>query len=248
MTGLEAAVEAFSRHTRIAFQFSGGRDSTAALHVLRPLWDKMAIYTLNTGDAWPETLGVTAAMEQLVGRPFTVIRSNAPEYWRVMGNPSDVVPTGRTPMGLLVKDGEPISDRFACCTANIMRPMHECMAADGITLIVRGTRAADYEVPPVLSGERDDQFEYLYPIESWSDAQVAEYIEQHQLPVSPIYAAGAPHGSDCLHCTAWWGDGRLPYLREHYPVVFTRLKRHIARVHDAITDQFKPLTEGAIHG
>ena len=62
----------------------------------------------------------------------------------------------------------------------------------------------------------DNQFEYLYPIESWSDAQVAEYIEHHQLPVSPIYAAGAPHGSDCLHCTAWWDDGRLPYLREHY--------------------------------
>jgi len=245
MTGLEAAVEAFSHHTRIAFQFSGGRDSTAALHVLRLLWDKMTIYTLNTGDAWPETLRVTDAMEQLVGREFTVIRSDAPAYWRVMGNPSDVVPTGRTPMGLLVNGGAPISDRFACCTANIMRPMHERMAADGITLIVRGTRAADYEVPPVLSGERDDQFEYLYPIESWSDAQVAEYIEHHQLPVSPVYAAGAPHGSDCLHCTAWWDDGRLPYLREHYPVAFQRFERHVARVHDAITEQFKPLTEGA---
>lgn len=245
MTGLEAAVEAFSHHTRIAFQFSGGRDSTAALHVLRLLWDKMTIYTLNTGDAWPETLRVTDAMEQLVGREFTVIRSDAPAYWRVMGNPSDVVPTGRTPMGLLVNGGAPISDRFACCTANIMRPMHERMAADGITLIVRGTRAADYEVPPVLSGERDDQFEYLYPIEDWSDAQVAEYIEHHQLPVSPVYAAGAPHGSDCLHCTAWWDDGRLPYLREHYPVAFQRFERHVARVHDAITEQFKPLTEGA---
>lgn len=245
MTGLEAAVEAFSHHTRIAFQFSGGRDSTAALHVLRLLWDKMTIYTLNTGDAWPETLRVTDAMEQLVGREFTVIRSDAPAYWRVMGNPSDVVPTGRTPMGLLVNGGAPISDRFACCTANIMRPMHERMAADGITLIVRGTRAADYDVPPVLSGECDNQFEYLYPIEDWSDAQVAEYIEHHQLPVSPVYAAGAPHGSDCLHCTAWWDDGRLPYLREHYPVAFQRFERHVARVHDAITEQFKPLTEGA---
>lgn len=249
MSPLQLAVEAFERHERIGFQFSGGRDSTAALRLLRPLWPRMAIYTLNTGDAWPETEQVISVMEGIVGRSFTVIRSDAPAYWRVMGHPSDVVPTGRTALGLAVKDGgEPISDRFACCAANRMRPMHERMAADGITLIVRGTRSSDYDVPPILSGEHDGLFEYLYPIETWTDEAVAEYIEANQLPVSPVYAAGGTSNSECLHCTAWWDDGRLPYLREHYPVAFTRLKRHVARVHDAITEQFKPLTEGALDG
>lgn len=249
MTGPQTYADVFARHARIGFQFSGGRDSTAALHVLRPFWPRMAIYTVDTGDRWPETVDVIRDMERLVGRPFTVIESNAPAYWRVMGRPSDVVPANRTPIGMAIKDGgEPVSDRFACCMANLMRPMHERMAADGITLIVRGTRAADYEIPPVLSGDNDGCFEYLYPVESWSDEQVNQYIEQHGLPLSPVYAEGSQHGSDCLHCTAWWDDGRLPYLSRHYPVVFKQFERHIALVREAIADQFKPLTEGAFHG
>ena len=49
---MEAAAHAVARHEKIGFQFSGGRDSVAALHVMRPHWDRMAIYITDTGDTW----------------------------------------------------------------------------------------------------------------------------------------------------------------------------------------------------
>ena len=121
MTAIDTAVEAFSRHARIAFQFSGGRDSTAALHVLRLLWDKMTIYTLNTGDAWPETLRVTDAMEQLVGRG---VHGHPKRRAGLLAGRGASIRRGADRAhahGLLVNGGAPISDRFACCAANIMR-------------------------------------------------------------------------------------------------------------------------------
>jgi hypothetical protein len=47
--------DAFRRHERIAFQFSGGRDSMAAAWLLRPYWDRMDLLPPGHGDQFPET-------------------------------------------------------------------------------------------------------------------------------------------------------------------------------------------------
>lgn len=232
----DAIADAFARHQRIGFQFSGGRDSTAALFVLRPYWDRITtIYYVDTGDMWPETRRVIEQTQALVGRKFVRIQTDVVRYRREVGLPSDVVPSRATPLGRAVYGGSlSVVNRFDCCWVNIMRPMHLRMLDDGITLIVRGTRREDYATMPAKTGDTDGRTELLLPVEDWSTQQVDDYIAANNLPKSPMYAAGAGHGSDCMHCTAWWDDGRLPYLREHYPRIFEEVDGQMSVIRAAI--------------
>lgn len=242
---LEVAAKVIACHKKIGFQFSGGRDSTAALHVLKPVWSRLSIYTLDTGDAWPETVAVINRMQEIVGREFITIRADVHRYRREIGWPSDVVPVNATAPGRALHGStEKIVSGFDCCAANIMLPMHRRMLDDGITLIVRGTRADEFVAPPTRSGDTDGVVELLFPIEGWTADQVDAYIARHGLPTSPIYADGAQHGGNCLRCTAYWDDASLPYLRRNHPVIYGEVIARIERHGAAVIQQFRPLYEG----
>lgn len=205
--------DAFARHHRIGFQFSGGRDSTAALYYLRPLWDRMTVYTLDTGEMYPETRAVIDAVEEDIH--VNRIHSDVEAVRREHGLASDLVPVDNIEVGRWVSGRSlKIISRYDCCARAIMLPMHQRMLDDGVTLIVRGQRDSDMAAPPTRSGDARDGVEVLYPIQNWTDAQVMTYIKANGLPLSSFYEKGK-HGSDCMGCTAWWDDGRLPVLRKH---------------------------------
>ena len=234
---------AFARHERIAFQFSGGRDSTAALYTLRPYWRRMTIYHLDTGDAYPETQAVVDEVAKDV--PVVTIQSDVRRYRETVGWPTDVLPVGATPLGRQVDGGNlKLVNRFECCWNNLMRPMHERMLSDGITLIIRGQRDEDYSAPPARSGAVENGVEVLFPIQSWSTAQVDAYLAAQSLPMASFYAQGGKHGPECMGCTAWWDDGRFPWLRKQHPVVFKEFERRMRLIGRAIGDQLQPLYEG----
>lgn len=243
MTPQTEVEAAFARHTKIAFQLSGGRDSCAALWTLRPYWGRMTVYHANTGDQYPETTAIIDWWRQHVD--VTVVHSDVKKYHAEVGWPSDVLPFNGTPLGRDIS-GETtrIVGRLDCCWTNLMWPIHQRMLDDGITLIVRGQRDADYKKPPMRSGDTEGPIEALYPIQSWTTAEVDAYCREHGLPMAPWYAEGAAHGSDCLHCTAWWDDGRLPYLRGHHPEPYSIVRRRLDRIGEVITRQFEPLYEG----
>ncbi|MCH8180269.1 MAG: phosphoadenosine phosphosulfate reductase family protein [Proteobacteria bacterium] len=205
-----------ARHERVAFQLSGGRDSVAALYAMRNWWPLMTVYHLDTGDQFPELAAVVDRIALDV--PVLRVRSDAPAIRAMLGDPSDVVPVDNTPFGRLVSGRDVrIVSRYECCAQVVMLPLHERMTSDGITLIVRGQRHEDYATAPMRSGQRDGQFEVLYPIEEWSAADVDAFIASNQLPVAPFYAEGMKTTPDCMTCTAWWGEGRMGYLRRHHP-------------------------------
>lgn len=238
-------LSAFNRHQRIAFQLSGGRDSVAALHVVRDFWPRLRVYYLDTGESFPETRAVIGEISGWTGILIDVVQADVRAYWDSVGWPSDVVPVSATPIGRMV-DAEPVRvvGRFDCCYQNLMRPMHERMLDDGITLIVRGTRADDYIAPPVRSGDVQVGIEFLYPIEDWTTDQVDAYTREHGLPVAPWYAAaGQQHGSDCLRCTAWWNDGRMPWLRRHHPQAHAEVLRRMEQIMGAVKRQTDQLLE-----
>ena len=56
------------RHDLIALQLSGGRDSIACLYLLKPYWDRLTVYWLDTGAAFPETVSL---MQQVRDKPPT---------------------------------------------------------------------------------------------------------------------------------------------------------------------------------
>jgi phosphoadenosine phosphosulfate reductase len=232
----------FARHHRIGFQFSGGRDSTAALYLLRPLWSRMTVYHLDTGDQFPETRRVVQAVARDV--PIVMIHGDSKAVREQFGLPSDLVPVDSTDLGrACTGEAVRIVSKFECCARSLMLPMHQRMLDDGISLIVRGQRADEFAQAPTRSGDRDEHVELLFPIEDWTAAQVDAYIREHDLPVAPFYAEGMNETPECMGCTGWWRDGRLQYLRRYYPHEYAEVRRTISIVRAAIDRQYATLND-----
>ena len=236
--------QAFNRHERVGLQFSGGRDSTATLYLLREYWPKMTIYHLDTGDQFPETRKVVQDVRrdlQAVGCDLTIVQSDVFAVRKAHGLPSDLVPVdnhnfvGRQVSGAT----QPIQSRYECCARTLMAPLHDRIRADGITLLIRGQRDSEYVTPPFRSGEVADGLEFLYPIQSWTDGDVMAFIREHNLPVAPFYESGAKRAPECLGCTAWWDEGRSTYMKKHHPLEHRVLLDRLVLVRNAIAKQMQ---------
>lgn len=220
------------RHERIAFQFSGGKDSLATLFLLQDLWPQMTVYWTNTGDPVPEVLAVVERVRALVPH-FVEISGRVNEQIAAHGLPSDLVPTTSTPIGLLAYgDGVRLQDRFQCCTQSLMQPMQERMAADGITLIVRGQKSQDAMKSPLRSGALHDGIELLFPLEHWSDAQVFDYLDSNAF--IPDYYQHLTASPDCLTCSAYWGESRATWLKTKHPEAYQVYQGKLDVIREAV--------------
>lgn len=226
--------DVFQRHQRVAFQFSGGKDSTAALLLMRPWWSRMTVYWLDSGDTFPETKAVIHRVLALAGLQVVRIPGRVHEMIERFGPPSDLVPftASEAAHALAVAQSPRIQDRALCCARSKFVPMHERMLADGITLIVRGQKEADEFKGPHKSGEVEGGIELLYPIEDWSDAQVMAFLADEFPDALDLYEHLNKSG-DCMRCTAWLGDSRITYLQEHHPAAFQDVVHRLRQIEAA---------------
>lgn len=236
MTDFSAIEAAIKRHDRIAFQFSGGRDSLAALYLLRPYWSKIAVYWCNPGDPFPETTDLMELVRAEVPR-FVEIAGRQPQVIEQLGIPSDIVPATRTQLGVMV-EGKPaplIQDRYSCCAMSMMVPTHERMIQDGITLIIRGQKNADKFKSPARSGALIDGFEMLFPIEDWTASDVMDYLRVNRLPIPRFYSMlnAMP---DCMTCSAWWEEGVTKYLKAYHPEAHAEVQRRLDSINEAVRE------------
>lgn len=236
--------DTFARHTRIALQFSGGKDSLAVLLLLRPLWDRLTVYWLNSGDAFPETVALMKRIRSMVPS-FVEVAGRQPAVHAAMGWPTDVVPAACTSFGI-ASDGssrQPLIDRYTCCIQALMLPLHERMIADGITLVVRGQKNADAVKAPTRSGQVLDGIEYLYPIEGWTDEQVFRFLSVQDALLTPQYGEGMPSSLDCMHCTGWLEHRSTGYLAKHHPEVHREVSRRLKVIRIAIAPVVRALNQ-----
>lgn len=230
------------RHEHIAFQFSGGRDSTAALYLMRDWWQRMTVYHLDTGDHFPETTAVVTRVARDVlaaGGHFKRVHSDAAADRAKFGMPTDLLPVDNCGgLGRMVSGQKVLlQSRYECCWRSLMAPMHQQLMDDGITLVVRGQRDEDYAQPPMRSGQAAQGLEVFYPIQSWTTAQVDAYIKANGLPLAAWYDEGASHGSDCMGCTAWWDDGRASYMKRVHPGKYADLRANLGVIRQEINRQ-----------
>lgn len=228
------------RHERVALHFSGGKDSLAVVYILRPYWDKLTIYHVDTGDLLPEVREIVAMVEKMVPK-FQRIQTNAVEWTARIGMPSDLVPTTSTFVGLsLGMSKRRIVDRFVCCGENIMLPMHNRMLDDGITLAIRGTKRADAVRLPAESGHTAGGYELWLPLQDWSHEQVFAYLREIEAPICRVYEhrVNAP---ECATCTAWWGEGRAEYLRKYHPELYAKYRNNLLAVNAEIVPHLQTL-------
>jgi phosphoadenosine phosphosulfate reductase len=220
------------RHAKVAFQFSGGKDSLAALYLMRDLWPRMTVYWTNTGDAVPEVMAVIERVRADVPS-FVEIAGRVTEQVAAYGLPSDIVPTTSTPFGIdAYGAGVPLQDRFQCCSQALMLPMHQRMQEDGVTLIVRGQKSSDTLKSVLRSGAVDDGIELLFPLEHWNDAQVFEWLQANAFV--PDYYEDLAASPDCLTCSAYWSEGRAAWLKAKHPTAYAQYQRKLDVIRGAV--------------
>lgn len=230
-TEAKATSEVMARHERIAFQFSGGKDSLAALYLLRDYWPQMTVYWTNTGDPVPEVREVVERVRAQVPH-FVEIAGRVAEQIAAHGLPSDLVPTTSTTFGIgAYGHGVPLQDRFSCCYHALMLPMHQRMLDDGITLIIRGQKSSDRMKSPLRSGALDNGLELFFPLEHWSDAQVFDYLDEHAFV--PGYYQHLAASPDCLTCSAYWNEGRARWLKAQHPEAYQVYQGKLDVIRDA---------------
>lgn len=218
----------FDSHERIAFEFSGGKDSLATLHILSDHWDKMYVYWLNAGDAFPETLEIVEWVKAKVPN-WIEVKSDVHAVIDQYGLPSDIVPCNSTALGRII-DGDHnvlIQQRYDCCARVVMNPLHEKVIADGNTLIIRGQKACDKGVP--VKGGTVDGVEIWNPIVDWTDEEVFAYLKLHDLPISPVYGS-MKTTPECMTCSAWWDDGRAAYMKQYHPEAYVRYQSRLEQI------------------
>lgn len=217
------------RHSRIALQWSGGKDSLAVAYLLRPHWDRLTFYHMDAGDLLPEVSEIVDTMEAMVPS-FIRIHSDSKAWQKEHGLPSDLVPTSGSRAGVLIgMSDQRIVDRFDCCASNIMAPLHDRMIADGITLCIRGTKGCDMARIPAQSGDTSMGYEIWLPLEDWSHDDVFAYLKKEGAPICRVYENNV-NAPECASCPAWWSENRARYLDKYHPELSVEYQRKLAIV------------------
>jgi phosphoadenosine phosphosulfate reductase len=230
----------FSRHSKIAFQFSGGKDSLAALYLLKDYWEHFTVYWLDTGDAVPEVVRVVEGIAAEVPK-FCRIVGEQPYQIAKFGVPSDLLPARNAYLGVLSEEGKlKIRERGECCFNSLMLPMHRRMLLDGITCIIRGQKLTDKRKAPLRSGAIVQGIEYYFPLEDWDDEKVFTFLKEREIAL-PSYYALLEASPDCLHCTAYWDESRKQFLKTLHPEAWEIVQNRLHAIADSVRLSFNEL-------
>ena len=223
-----------------ALHFSGGKDSLACLYLLRDQLDGITVYWSDTGDDFPETRAVVEHARAWIPN-FRVVKTDVAQFRNQYGYPTDLMPANAHPIGVMHGTNSfALVNRFDCCAANIMLPMHQRMLDDGVDLVIRGTKLADYGRVP-HDGDWGP-YDIWLPIKDWTHAQVFAYLEAAGAPRSPLYDyPGAASAPECRGCTAWWEDGKARILAERHPEHYQQYRARLQAIAQTLTPHLADL-------
>jgi cysteine desulfurase/selenocysteine lyase len=153
----------------INVSFSGGKDSTAVLHLARKAGVSKAFF-IDTGIEFPETVAFVKAMGVEIIPPVG-------DFWQAAE-----------------KAGPPGKDHRWCCKLLKMRPLKLYLAPIGPCVTVQGNRwyeswnRADLEE---TSQNPDNPLQLnISPIRNWRALEVFLYLWWQKLPQNPLYERG----------------------------------------------------------
>lgn len=225
---------------RAALQFSGGKDSTALLHMARPWLDRITVYFAETGAVFPHVRAHIFATCRDLGARLEVVLPPRPvtDHIDAEGLPSDIVPVEATlemQRFLQVRAPQLVQSYMRCCGAMIFAPLNAAIRRDGHTIVLRGSKMRDRRVG-VGPSHWEDGIEYRSPLWAWTDKQVMLFLETERIKL-PAHYAEVPDSLDCWLCTAHLahhGIAKLRYVRDHHPELWPELEARLGRLKGAL--------------
>lgn len=191
-TVLEAALR-WDFRGRIALVSSFGAEAAALLHLVAMIDPATPVLFLETGMLFPETLAYQQSLAARLGlRDLRVIR------------PDDAAIAAEDPAGDLHQ-----SQPDACCALRKTRPLERALAGFDVWITgrKRGQAASRAEMR-LYETDAAGRLK-LNPLKDWSAGQVADYLDQHDLPKHPLVARGYP-SIGCAPCTTPVAPGEDP--------------------------------------
>lgn len=219
-------------HANIALMFSGGKDSLACVYLLRDQLHRITLFHNDTGDLLPETMAVVDHVKTFAPN-FVHLNTNVDGWIAVNGLPTDLLPHTAHSVGQQMGEGVKLSSRYDCCFSNLMWPIYSLARSKGVTMIIRGTKAMDMKRLPVMDAQVQDGVEFFYPLQGWTNEQVFSYLRLQGAPISRVYDY-VDNSPECARCSAWWGEKRGAYLREHHPDLWRQYGERLRVVTDAL--------------
>ena len=231
------------------FQFSGGKDSLACLHLLKPRWNDILVVWANTGAAFPEVIELMDEVRSIVPH-FHEVRSDVLDDVERNGIPVDVMPIVNTKFGKAIASNNGLMMRswIECCGRNLWTPMQQAMETIGATRIIRGQRLTESYKSTVRNGDVINGITYEMPIQNWSEEQVYKYLHDNGIPI-PSYYDYTRTSLGCWNCTAYMDEevGRIKYMKKNHPEKYQVVLKNLWAIDSAVKGQMKHL-EAALNG
>ena len=176
------AVETYRPETVLTSSF--GADSAAIIHMALQADPKIPIRTVDTGFLFPETVRFTETLRKLFALNLTVIRTKLTdaEIARLKAQHATT----------------PIDDRF-CCGEYKREATERALA--GVRCWIAGlmrAEAASRRRTPIIEPLGNGMIK-VSPIAAWTQKQVYDYMQQHQLPYHPLWSQGYTSIGCALH-------------------------------------------------